>query len=131
MLRHAMPGVVRQPLFEVDLRRQIKLLACNAHSGDRDTRRQLLGPQHRCVLDGHQEWIGLQLDPEVQLDITAVQGLYHGLAQVVVRWTQRQPWNRRSQGALGPYRVLHRLALAEQIRYTTEVKRFERTDLDL
>src|SRR3984893_6490978 len=58
MLRYAMPGVVRQALLEVDLRRRIKLLARNVQSSDRDTRRQLLGPQHSRILDGHQERIG-------------------------------------------------------------------------
>jgi DNA-binding Lrp family transcriptional regulator len=51
----AMPRVVGQALLEIQLRRRVELLPGNAQGGHRHARRQFLRPQHRIVLDGHQE----------------------------------------------------------------------------
>ncbi len=75
--------------------------------------------------------VGLALNAKVELDVAAVERGDHGSAQVVVGRPERQARNRRALRARRPDRVLHRLAVAEQVRHATEVRRLERAALGL
>lgn len=51
------------------------------------------------------------------------------IAQMIVGWTQRKPWDPISLLRFRPDTVLHRLAFSEQVRHTTKIGSFKRTAL--
>src|SRR5262245_48319049 len=96
MLGNRVPGVVGELSRKIELRRRIELLPWNSQRGCRDARRQALGPKHCVLLDRHQVWIGLLLQADLELNILPSQCRDHGIAEIIVRWTERETRDRRA-----------------------------------
>ena len=131
MLGDRVPGVVGEALRELQLRLRVEPLPRQAQRGDRDAGREPLRPVDPVVLDRHQVGVGLQLQADVELDVARRERRDHGVPQVVVGRTEGKPRDARALLGLRPDRVLHRLALAEQVRHAAEVGRLERARLRL
>ena len=97
-----------------------------------ETRGESLSGQSTALFSiGIRNGIGLQLQAEVEFDIAFSQRRDHGIAQIVVGRTERQPRDWRSLIRLRPHRILHRLAFAQQVRHAAKVRSFERAALRL
>src|SRR5204863_562418 len=88
-------------------------------------------PEHRIVLDGHEVRIGLQLEADVELDISFGERGDHGVAQIVVGRTKGKARYPGALGGLRPHRILHRLAFTEEVRNAAEIRCFEGAALGL
>ncbi len=131
MLRHRVPGVVGEDPGEVELLGRVERLLRDVQYGGRHARREPRRPVDGVVLDRHPVRVGLELERDVELDVLLRQRLRHRLAEVVVRRAEREARHPAPLALAGQERVLHRLALAEEVGHAREVVALERARLRL
>ena len=133
MFGDAVPRIVGELLFKVDLRRRVELSAAGMRSVATDTRGESFSGHSTALFSmGMQVRIGLQLQANIEFDILLGKRSHHRIAQIVVGRTERQAAVSRVRFfRFRPHRVLHRLSFSQQVRNATEIGSFQRAALRL